>query len=208
MILNVWKTQQLGIKTIEHLSMVLIALLVIIFIGIGIGVFLYNKRNLSDIVLNILNVIETIPELVLLVILMPFLGIGFKPTMVASILYSILPVARNTYVGLTQVDQQYLESARAMGLAEKEILWHIRIPLALPLIAAGVRIAIVFTMGVITLGGLIAAGGLGGPIQTGIHLYDKDIILVTGLWIGILAVLVDSIGSWIEKLLNRRYGYD
>jgi osmoprotectant transport system permease protein len=95
-----------------------------------------------------------------------------------------------------------------MGLAEKEILWHIRIPLALPLIAAGVRIAIVFTMGVITLGGLIAAGGLGGPIQTGIHLYDKDIILVTGLWIGILAVLVDSIGSWIEKLLNRRYGYD
>jgi len=208
MILNVWKTQQLGIKTIEHLSMVLIALLIIIFIGIGIGIFLYNRRNLSDIVLNILNVIETIPELVLLVILMPFLGIGFKPTIVASILYSILPVARNTYVGLTQVDQQYLESARAMGLAEKEILWHVRIPLALPLIAAGVRIAIVFTMGVVTLGGLIAAGGLGGPIQTGIHLYDKDIIIVTGLWIGILAVLVDSIGSWIEKLLNRRYGYD
>jgi len=208
MILNVWKTQQLGIKTIEHLSMVFIALLIIIFIGISIGIFLYNRRNLSDVVLNILNVIETIPELVLLVILMPFLGIGFKPTIVASILYSILPVARNTYVGLTQVDQQYLESARAMGLAEKEILWHVRIPLALPLIAAGVRIAIVFTMGVVTLGGLIAAGGLGGPIQTGIHLYDKDIIIVTGLWIGILAVLVDSIGSWIEKLLNRRYGYD
>jgi len=208
MILNVWKTQQLGIKTIEHLSMVFIALLIIIFIGISIGIFLYNRRNLSDVVLNILNVIETIPELVLLVILMPFLGIGFKPTIVASILYSILPVARNTYVGLTQVDQQYLESARAMGLAEKEILWHVRIPLALPLIAAGVRIAIVFTMGVVTLGGLIAAGGLGGPIQTGIHLYDKNIIIVTGLWIGILAVLVDSIGSWIEKLLNRRYGYD
>ena len=208
MILNVWKTQQLGIKTIEHLSMVFIAVLIIIFIGISIGIFLYNRRNLSDVVLNILNVIETIPELVLLVILMPFLGIGFKPTIVASILYSILPVARNTYIGLTQVDQQYLESARAMGLAEKEILWHVRIPLALPLIAAGVRIAIVFTMGVVTLGGLIAAGGLGGPIQTGIHLYDKNIIIITGLWIGILAVMVDSIGSWIEKRLNRRYGYD
>jgi len=208
MILNVWKTQQLGIKTIEHLSMVFIAVLIIIFIGISIGIFLYNRRNLSDVVLNILNVIETIPELVLLVILMPFLGIGFRPTIVASILYSILPVARNTYVGLTQVDQQYLESARAMGLAEKEILWHVRIPLALPLIAAGVRIAIVFTMGVVTLGGLIAAGGLGGPIQTGIHLYDKNIIIITGLWIGILAVMVDSIGSWIEKRLNRRYGYD
>ena len=208
MIVNVWKTQQLGIKTIEHLSMVFIALLIIIIIGVAIGVFLYNKKNLSDIVLNILNIIETIPELVLLVILMPFFGIGFKPTLIASILYSILPVARNTYVGLTQVDKQYLESARAMGLAKREILIHIRIPLALPMIAAGIRIAIVFTMGVVTLGGLIAAGGLGGPIQTGIHLYDKDIILVTGIWIGILAVLVDSIGSWVEKTLNRRYGYD
>jgi osmoprotectant transport system permease protein len=208
MIAYVWKTQQLGIKTIEHLSMVFIALLIIIAMGVAIGVFLYNKKNLSDIVLNILNVIETIPELVLLVILMPFFGIGFKPTLIASILYSILPVARNTYVGLTQVDEQYLESARAMGLAEREILIHIRIPLALPMIAAGIRIAIVFTMGVVTLGGLIAAGGLGGPIQTGIHLYDKDIIIVTGIWIGILAVLVDSIGSWIERMLNRRYGYD
>jgi osmoprotectant transport system permease protein len=208
MIAQVWKTQQLTIKTIEHLSMVFIALLFIIIIGVTIGVFLYNKKNLSDIVLNLLNIIETIPELVLLVILMPFFGIGYKPTMIASILYSILPVARNTYVGLTQVDRQYLESSRAMGLAEKEILWNIRIPLALPMIAAGIRIAIVFTMGVVTLGGLIAAGGLGGPIQTGIHLYDRDIILVTGLWIGILAVMFDSIGSLIEKILNRKYGYD
>jgi len=208
MIVQVWKNQQLTIKTIEHLSMVFVALLFIIAIGVTIGVFLYNKKNLSGIVLNLLNVIETIPELVLLVILMPFFGIGYKPTMIASILYSILPVARNTYVGLIQVDKKYLESARAMGLQEREILWNIRIPLALPMIAAGIRIAIVFTMGVITLGGLIAAGGLGGPIQTGIHLYDKDIILVTGLWIGILAVLVDSIGSLIEKVLNRKYGYD
>ena len=196
------------IKTIEHLSMVFVALAIIIVIGVAIGIFLYNKKYLSNIVLNILNIIETIPELVLLVILMPFFGIGYKPTMIASILYSILPVARNTYVGLIQVDKQYLESARAMGLAEREILWKIRIPLALPMIAAGIRIAIVFVMGVITLGGLIAAGGLGGPIQTGIHLYDRDIILVTGLWIGILAVLLDSIGSFIEKVLNRKYGYD
>lgn len=208
MISHVWKTQQLGIKTVEHLSMVLVALIIIVFIGISIGVFLYNKKNLSAIILNILNMIETIPELALLVILMPLLGIGYPPTLAASILYSILPVARNTYVGLISTDSQYLDSAQAMGLTEKEILWHIRIPLALPLIATGIRIAIVFTMGVVTLGGLIAAGGLGGPIQTGIHLYDKDIIIVTGLWIGILAVLVDSIGSWIEKLLGRRYGYD
>src|SRR5690554_2642825 len=110
MIVQVWKNQQLTIKTIEHLSMVFDALLFIIAIGITIGIFLYNKKNLSGIVLNLLNVIETIPELVLLVILMPFFGIGYKPTMIASILYCILPVARNTYVGLIQVDKQYLES--------------------------------------------------------------------------------------------------
>lgn len=208
MIQYVWKTQRLGMKTIEHLSMVFTALIIVLIIGVAIGVFLYNRKRLSDIVLNMLNIIETIPELALLVIMMPVLGIGYKPTLAASILYSILPIARNTYVGLIQVDTQYLEVARAMGLSEKQILWRIRMPLALPLIAAGIRIAIVFTMGVVTLGGLIAAGGLGGPIQTGIHLYDRNIIIVTGLWIGILAVLVDFLGSRIEKLLNKRFGYD
>ena len=206
MILDVWKTQQLGIKTFEHLYMVFITLIIVIIIGISIGIFLYKRQNLSNIILNFLNAIESVPELALLVILIPLFGIGVKPTLVASVLYSILPIARNTYVGLTNVDFQYIEIARAIGLSEKEILWKVRIPLALPLLAAGIRIAIVFTMGVVTLGGLIAAGGLGGPIHTGIHLYDKNIIMVTGLWIGILAVLLDSMGNFFETLLRKRYG--
>jgi osmoprotectant transport system permease protein len=206
MILYVWKTQQLGIKTFEHLYMVFITLIIVIIIGISIGIFLYKRQNLSNIILNFLNMIESVPELALLVILIPLFGIGVKPTLVASVLYSILPIARNTYVGLTNVDFQYIEIARAIGLSDKEILWKVRIPLALPLLAAGIRIAIVFTMGVVTLGGLIAAGGLGGPIQTGIHLYDKNIIMVTGLWIGILAVLLDSMGNFFETLLRKRYG--
>jgi len=206
MIIKVWNTQQLGIKTIEHLVMVFLTLIIVMFIGIGVGIFLYKRQNLSNIILNFLNVIETVPELALLVVLIPFFGIGFKPTLVASVLYSILPIARNTYVGLTYVDSKYIEVARAIGLSEREILWRVRIPLALPLLAAGIRIAIVFSMGVVTLGGLIAAGGLGGPIQTGIHLYDKDIIIVTGLWIGLLAVLLDSIGNFLEIILRKRYG--
>jgi len=206
MIVYVWKTQQLGIKTFEHLYMVFITLMIVIVIGISIGIFIYKKQNLSNIILNFLNAIESVPELALLVILIPLFGIGVKPTLVASVLYSILPITRNTYVGLTHVDFQYIEIARAIGLSEKEILWKVRIPLALPLLAAGIRIAIVFTMGVVTLGGLIAAGGLGSSIQTGIHLYDKNIIIVTGLWIGILAVLLDSLGNFIEIILRKRYG--
>ncbi len=105
MILYVWKTQQLGIKTFEHLYMVFITLIIVIIIGISIGIFLYKykRQNLSNIILNFLNAIESVPELALLVILIPLFGIGVKPTLVASVLYSILPIARNTYVGLTNV---------------------------------------------------------------------------------------------------------
>jgi len=97
MILDVWKTQQLGIKTFEHLYMVFITLIIVIIIGISIGIFLHKRQNLSNIILNFLNAIESVPELALLVILIPLFGIGVKPTLVASVLYSILPIARNTY---------------------------------------------------------------------------------------------------------------
>ena len=130
------------------------------------------------------------------------------PTIAACILYSILPIARNTYTGLTSVSEEYVEVARAIGMSEREIMLKVRFPLALPLIAAGFRIALVFTMGVVTLGGLIAAGGLGAPLQTGIHLYDGGIILVSGIWVGILAVIFDGIAGIVEKMLHRRYGVE
>ncbi|USH00306.1 ABC transporter permease [Thermococcus argininiproducens] len=201
----VWESQKLTQRTIEHLRMFSISLLLAIVIGVTLGLFLYRRPKLASLTLNILNVVETIPTLALLVLFLPILGIGEKPTIAASVLYSILPIARNTYTGLTTVERSYLEVAEAIGLSDREILVKVRFPLALPLIAAGVRIAVVFTMGVVTLGGLIAAGGLGAPIQTGIHLYDKEIIIVAGLWVGILALLLDGIAALIEKYLRRRY---
>lgn len=204
-VVRVWEGQDLTQRTIEHLQMFGIALLLAIFIGILLGVFLYRKPRTAPLILNVLNILETIPTLALLVLLLPLLGLGSKPTIAASVLYSILPIARNTYTGLSTVEREYTEVAEALGLTEREILLKVRFPLALPLIAAGVRIAVVFTMGVVTLGGLIAAGGLGAPIQTGIHLYDKDIIIVTGLWVGFLALLFDGIAALIERYLRRRY---
>jgi osmoprotectant transport system permease protein len=130
-----------------------------------------------------------------------------RPTIVTCIIYSILPIARNTYAGLTSVDQQHIFVAEALGMNDREILRKVRFPLALPLIAAGIRIALVFTMGIVTLGGLIAAGGLGAPLQTGIQLYDKDIIIVAGLWVGLLALLLDTIAGTIEHRLEvKRHG--
>lgn len=183
-----------------------IAMFFSVLIGLVIGVILYFNPKSANPVLNILNATETIPTLALLVILLPFFGIGMPPTIVASIIYSILPVARNTYTGLTSVNKQLIEISKALGLSEREILFKVRFPIALPLIAGGVRIALVFTMAIVTLGGLIAAGGLGAPLQTGINLFRTDIIIVVGLWTGILAVILDLGAAIVEKFLKGRYG--
>jgi len=201
-IMDVWELQQLTQRTVEHLTMFAIALVVASIVGIIVGVIVYRRFRVATVLFNVLNIAETIPTLALLVLLLPLLGLGMKPTIVTSIIYSILPIARNTYTGLTSVDKEHILVAEALGLSDSEILRKVRFPLALPLIAGGIRIALVFTMGVVTLGGLIAAGGLGAPLQTGIQLYDKDIIIVTGLWVGLLALILDSVAGMIEHRLE------
>lgn len=205
-IMEVWDTHLLTLRTFEHLYMFSIAISIATIIGISLGIFIYSRPRLASPVLNILNIVETIPDIALLVLLLPLFGIGAAPTIAASILYSILPIARNTYTGLKDVDHEYIYIAEGIGLSSKEILYRVRIPMSLPLIAGGVRIAIVFTMGVVTLGGLIAAGGLGTALQTGIYLYEVDTILVTGIWTGILAVILDGFAGIAEKKITARFG--
>jgi osmoprotectant transport system permease protein len=205
-IIRVWNTQMLSLRTLEHLYMFFFALFFSILIGVFIGVLTYRNPKLADPVLNGLNVVETVPDMALLVLLLPIFGIGAAPTIVASILYSLLPIARNTYTGLSNVPREYIEIAEALGLTHQDILLRVRFPLSLPLIAGGIRIAVVFTMGVVTLGGLIAAGGLGAALQNGIQLYDMATIFVTGAWVGLLAVLLDGVAGVIESILKKRYG--
>jgi osmoprotectant transport system permease protein len=205
-IANVWERNLMTMRTIEHLHMFSIALLLSIIIGVSVGIFIYMKPKTANPVLNFLNIVETIPDLALIVLLLPILKLGAGPTIAACVLYSILPVARNTYTGLKNVDEQYTYVAQAIGLSPREALLKVRIPMSLPLIAGGIRIALVFCMGVVTLGGLVAAGGLGTVLQNGIQLYQKDAILVAGLWTGLLAVLLDGFAGLIEKKLHERYG--
>ena len=205
-ILRVWTSQLLSLRTLEHLYMFAIALFFSVLAGIFIGILTYRNERLATPILSSLNVVETIPDVALLVLLLPVFGIGTGPTIAASILYSILPIARNTYTGLSNVPGEYIEIAEALGLTGREILFEVRFPLSLPLIAGGIRVAVVFTMGVVTLGGLIAAGGLGAALQNGIQLYNMGTILVTGTWVGILAVLLDGAAGVIEQILKMRYG--
>lgn len=204
---DLWNKYLMTMRTIEHLQMFSIALTLSLILGIGLGLFIYLKPQLSSPVLNILNILETIPDLALLVILLPILRLGAGPAIGASVIYSLLPIARNTYIGLKDVDEQYIHIGEAIGLSPHDILLKIRIPMSLPLIAGGVRIALVFIMGVVTLGGFVAAGGLGTVLQNGVQLYEKDAILLAGLWTGILAVLLDIVAGFIEKLLYRRYSF-
>lgn len=204
--MRVWTSQLLTLRTLEHLYMLFVALFFSILLGVLIGVLTYKNRKLAASVLNSLNVVETIPDVALLVLLLPIFGIGVGPTIVASILYSILPIARNTYTGLSNVPREYIEIAYALGLTQREVLFKVRFPLSLPLIAGGIRIAVVFTMGVVTLGGLIAAGGLGAALQNGIQLYDMGTILITGAWVGLIAVILDGIAGMIENIFKARYG--
>jgi len=204
-ILSVWESNDLTLRTIEHLYMFGIAIIAASIFGILIGIFLFMNHRIANPGLNTLNVVETIPDIPLLVFLLPIVGLGTAPTIIASVLYSILPIARNTYTGLTGVDKGYIDVAQAMGLSKREILLKIRLPMALPLIAGGLRIALVFSMGIVTLGGLIAAGGLGASLIVGIQLYEVDTILVAGFWTGFLAVFFDGIAESIEKWLQRRY---
>lgn len=143
----VWESQNLTQRTLEHLRMFGIALALSIVIGVLLGLYLYRRPKLAPIAFNVLNILETVPTLALLVLLLPVLGLGEKPTIAASVIYSILPIARNTYTGLTSVERSYIEVAEAIGLSEREVLLKVRFPLALPLIAAGIRIAVVFYHG-------------------------------------------------------------
>ena len=204
-IISVWNNGNLAVRTVEHLSMFIIALLIAILIGIAIGIFIHRNENIAQIVFNLLNIIQTIPGIALLFILLPVFGLGFMPTVAACVLYSILPVARNTYTGLVSVNKEQIEVAHAMGLSPTEILLRIRLPLSLPLMIGGIRIALVFTMAVVTLGGLVAAGGLGAAIMTGISQLNRPLIAVSALWVGLLSIAFDGIASAIEKFIKRRY---
>ncbi len=202
----VWINYNLTERTIEHLWIFSIALIAAIIVGVLIGLLIYRRRRYAPPVFSSLNAIETFPDIALLVLLIPLVGIGTVPTIIACVLYSILPIARNTYTGLISVSPELLEVGRAMGLSERFILLKVRFPLAFPMIAGGIRIAIVFTMGIVTLGGIFGAGGLGAPLQTGINLIRPDIIFVAGIWVGILAVILDGIAGGIEASLKRRFG--
>lgn len=190
---------------LRHLILVSVALLAAALIAIPIGLLLERSRQLAEPVIRALGVLQTIPSLALLAFMIPLLGIGVVPALVAMFLYAMYPIARNTFSGVRDADPSAIEAAEALGATPVQRLLLVRLPLAAPMIMAGVRTAAVLTVGAATLAAFIGAGGLGEPIVTGLALADTRMILSGALPAAMLALLVDGVLALVERAVTPAY---
>ncbi len=195
--------------TLEHLFLVSIAIGIAILIGIPLGILITRITSLRQPILIIANILQTIPSLALfgLLIPVPFIGgIGATPAIVALTLYSFLPIIRNTYTGITNVDPAIREAGRGMGMTDTQLLLQVEIPLAMQVILAGVRVATVIAIGIATIAAAIGAGGLGELIFRGISVVNNDLILAGAIPAAVIALIADFAIGWLEgKLKVKNY---
>lgn len=191
---------KLGEQTIQHIGLTFISLFIAVLIGLPLGIFITRQKQFSGPVLGIAGILQTIPSIALLGFMIPVLGIGAKPAIAALLLYALLPIIRNTYTGIEGVDPAVKEAAVAMGMNKWQVLFKVELPLAMPVIFAGIRTATVITVGVATLASYIAAGGLGEFIFGGISLNNTNMILAGAIPAALLAILFDFLLSQLQKL--------
>ena len=170
-------------------------------VAIPLGIAASRNETLSQIVLGVVGVIQTLPSMALLVFMIPIFGLGAIPAIAALFFYSLLPIVRNTYSGLTQIPVAILESAQVLGLEKSARLKLVELPLALPSILSGIKTAAVINVGTATIGALIGAGGYGAPILTGIRLSSIPLILQGAVPAALLAIVVQFGFGMIEKRL-------
>lgn len=192
----------------EHIRISLTAVLCAGILGILVGILISRHKKPAGVVLGIINVIYTIPSISLLGFLIPFTGIGNKTAVIALTVYGLLPIVRNTYTGLTNVDAGILEVAEGLGADQKQLLFRVQLPLALPVIISGFRNMVVMIIAMGGIASFIGAGGLGVAIYRGITTYNMTLTAAGSLLIALLALLSDWLLSKVEKKVNRRYGIE
>jgi osmoprotectant transport system permease protein len=208
--MNVWQffashRVEILAATREHLTLVLIAMAIAVAIGVPLGLALVTHPRWRAAALAVASIFQTIPSLALFgfLIPLPFLGgIGARTAIIALVLYALLPILRNTYVGLTGIDPAIIEAAEAMGMTERQILFRVRLPLATSFILAGVRTATVITIGVATIAAAIGAGGLGTFIFRGVAMVSDAVILAGAIPAALLALLADFLLGLLERRLR------
>lgn len=194
--------------TFEHLMLVAVAMAIAVALGIPLGIIVTRRAGWRRWILGAANVVQTVPSLAVFgfLVAVPLVGgIGNRTAIVALALYALLPIIRNTYVGIAGVDPAVVEAARGMGMTDRQLLWQVEIPLALGVILAGIRVATVISVGIATIAPAIGAGGLGTYIFRGVNMVSDQVILAGAIPAALLALAADfSLGRAEQRLKARR----
>ena len=186
---------------IEHLILIFTALILALMVSLPLSIWAVYNSRVEKILFFLVNNLQTIPSIALLGALVPILGIGFAPAVTALFIYSLLPLVRNSFEGIKNIDNSYIEISAGLGLTKRQILRYVQIPLALPMIIAGIRTSVVLLVGTATLAAFIGAGALGDPIFRGIATLDSRLIFMGAVPACLLAILLDKLFSILEQLL-------
>jgi len=196
---------EIATLTLEHIWLVAISMAIAVLVGVPAGILLTRKPGLREPVIGSANIIETIPSLALFGLLLPAPWLGARADRIAITalaLYALLPIIRNTYVGITGVDPGVREAARGMGLTSRQMLWQVELPLSMSVILAGIRTATVLCIGIATIAAAIGAGGLGEFIFRGLAMVNDSLILAGAIPAAILALAADLGLGWLEARLR------
>jgi osmoprotectant transport system permease protein len=193
--------------TVEHIEIVGVGVGFAILTGVPLGIAITANERAARVVLYLAAILMTIPSVALFGLMIPVLsligqGIGFLPTVIALFLYSQLPIVRNTYTAITNIDPALREAARGIGMTTRQRLWKVEIPIALPIIMAGVRMAVVINVGIAAVAAYIGAGGLGKLISRGISQSDPRQLIAGAILVSVLAIAADYGLGWVQRLLT------
>lgn len=194
--------------TLSHLRIVALATLASTILAVGLGIFVTRPSGSEFLPLSrsLVNIGQTFPPIAVLAIAVPLVGFGEKPTFIALFLYGLLPIFENTLTGLTEVSPQTLEAAKGMGMNPRQRLFQVELPLALPVILAGIRLSVIISLGTATIGSTVAAKGLGEVIIAGLQSNNIAFVLQGGLVVALLAVLIHDGLGLAERIAARRLG--
>lgn len=193
---------QLLFKTWEHLYISFISIFLGVLVAVPLGIALTRIPKVADKIMSLVGIVQTFPTLAILAFFIPLLGIGKIPAIVALFFYSLLPILRNTYTGVYGLDKGLLDAGRGMGMTQWERIRMVELPLAMPVIMAGIRISTVYLIGWATLAAYIGAGGLGDFIFDGLNLFKTEFILAGAIPTTIMALVIDYLLGRLEERLT------
>lgn len=196
------KRQLIVDATLQHIFISLVAVLLGALVAIPLGILLTRKKGMAKPIMAVAGIVQTIPSLVLFGLAMPVFGIGIKTGLIVLVLYSILPILQNTYTGIREVEHKYIEAAKGMGMGSIQVLLNIELPIALPVIVAGIRISTVYIISWATIAALIGSGGLGDLIFTGLQTYNYNMILSGALPACLLALVTGALIGAVQKAVT------